>query len=66
MTTENEPLPPCGWKHFGETLCGMPSKYELGWPGEEPVPLCSKHFSRASTLGWPTCQVIRNKIKEKK
>ena len=46
-------LPPCEWEGRDGKKCGMPSKYELGFPDEDKVMLCSLHFSRASTLGWP-------------
>ena len=47
-------LPPCEWEGRDGKKCGMPSKYELGFPDESKVMLCSLHHSRASTLGWPT------------
>jgi len=47
-------LPLCDWPTRDGKRCGMPAKYELGWPDEPPCPICSLHQSRASTLGWPT------------
>lgn len=51
--TTAEVLPVCEWEERGGKKCGMPAKYELGEPDEPPCLICSLHFSRASTLGWP-------------
>jgi hypothetical protein len=56
----SENLQTCQWKSQGRKKCGMPAKYALGHPEETPVPICSLHYSRASTLGWPVRKIKKN------
>jgi hypothetical protein len=43
----------CEWQLKHGKRCGARAQYLLGYPDEQPVPICSLHFSRASTFGWP-------------
>jgi hypothetical protein len=47
----------CTWERRKKDPCGKYAPYDLGYPDDDRVPVCSLHASRASTLGWPIKRV---------
>jgi hypothetical protein len=58
-------VPTCQWVLKGGFKCGDYAKHMLGHPEEDPVPICSLHFSRASTLGWPVRKMTDAELAKK-
>ncbi len=50
-------VPLCGATTREGTICGQPARYEVGEPGDDPMPVCSEHQTRAATMGWPNRRI---------
>jgi hypothetical protein len=50
-------VPQCGATTRKGTICGQPARYEVGEPGDDPMPVCSEHQTRAATMGWPNRRI---------
>ena len=53
-------VPQCGATTRKGTICGQPARYEVGEPGDDPMPVCSEHQTRAATMGWPNRRIERD------